>query len=445
MLRPLLLLVLSAVTALAQLPLASRVDDYLAPYVKTNNFTGAVLIAKGDRVLVDKAYGFANYSLRVPNTPETRFHIASISKPFTAAAILKLQQRGLLAFDDSVQKYVPEFSHKEVTVRQLLTHTSGVPNINDLPEYNQLSRFPQTPRSLVNVIKDRPLDFPAGSKYAYSNTNYNLLALIIETLSHQSYAEFMQQSVFAPLALSNTGADHDAARIIANAASGYVPAGATEIGNAPYLDWSAKTGNGSLYSTTHDLFRFVRAYSRGQVVPQKDVDEIWKEHRGNQFGWFARQTHGQLAIATNGRSPGFTASAEYYPKSDVTVIVLSNSYSPVSQSPIADDLAALALGENVQPPKLTPAKLSKEEIARATGRFKFPGDFYQPNAEVTLRFSDGGSEMQWPNDSSSGLLPLGNGELIDRLYWSTLKLDADGKGFTYSGFGRSFHATKMPD
>src|SRR5438270_1219497 len=295
-------------------PLSKRIDDYLAPFARGKNFIGAVLVARGDEVLFNRAYGQANYSLGVPNTPKTRFHIASISKPFTAAAILLLEERGRLSVEDPVSKYVPDFpSGDKISLRHLLTHTSGIVNVNNLPEYNQASRFPQTPHSLIDLFKNKPLNFEPGSKYEYSNSNYNLLAYVIEQVSGKSYSDFLWENIFVPLGLKDTGHDGDAARIIDNAASGYQPKGVAELENAPYLDWSSKTGNGSLYSTTSDLLRFIRAYSEGKVVSKATLDKVWVEKSGNNFGWFVRKKNGWLAIGTNGRSPGFTSSADYYP------------------------------------------------------------------------------------------------------------------------------------
>src|SRR5262245_16928560 len=202
--------------------LERRVDDYLTPYVKGKNFVGAVLIAEGDRVVVNRAYGEASYELRVPNSPATRFHIASISKPFTAAAILILEQRGLLRVSDPVSRFLPDFPNgQKITLQHLLTHTSGITNVNNLPEYATASRFPQTPASLIELFKSRPLEFEPGAKYEYSNSNYNILAFVIEQVSHKAYGQFLNETIFAPVGLRDTGHDGDASEVIANAASGY--------------------------------------------------------------------------------------------------------------------------------------------------------------------------------------------------------------------------------
>jgi len=422
--------------------LERRVDDYLAPYVKGKNFLGAVLIAQGDRVLVNRAYGEASYELHVQNSPATRFHIASISKPFTAAAILLLEQRGLLRVSDPVSRYLPDFPNgQKITLQHLLTHTSGIPNVNNLPEYTTASRFPQTPASLIELFKSKPLGFEPGTKYEYSNSNYNILAFVIEQVSHKPYGEFLKEIIFAPLGLRDTGHDGDASEVIPNSASGYQPKRIAGLERAPYIDWSTKTGNGSLYSTTEDLLKFVRAYRHGTLLPRKTVDELWVERPGNNYGWFVRKRHGVTAVASNGRSPGFTSSVEYYPEKDLTVIVLSNSYSPVSQSPVAEDLAAMALGDkDIRPATILPIEVSIENLQRLAGIYRFDEKFFRPNAEVGIRVEGTELVLDWGSGTRSDLIPVAPNEFIDRQFWSRLAFDETAGGFKYSG---SFQAKRV--
>src|SRR5262249_48879740 len=194
--------------------LEARVDAYLVPFVKGNNFLGVVLIAQGDLTLVNRAYGKASYELNVPNSPETRFHVASVSKLFTAASILLLEERGLLHVSDPISRFLLDFpSGQKITLRHLLTHSSGIANVNNLPEYAAASRAPQTPGSLIELFKSKPLRFEPGTKYEYSNSNYNLLAFVIEQASHQSYGEFLRENIFEPLGLKNTAHDGDASQL----------------------------------------------------------------------------------------------------------------------------------------------------------------------------------------------------------------------------------------
>jgi CubicO group peptidase (beta-lactamase class C family) len=423
--------------------LDARVDSYLAPYVKGKNFLGVVLIAQGDRVLVNHAYGEASYEMQVPNSAETRFHIASVSKPFTAAAILLLEQRGMLHVSDPVSRFLPAFPNgQKITLQHLLTHTSGITNVNNLPEYATASRLPQTPATLIELFQSKPLGFEPGTKYEYSNSNYNILAFVIEQVSHKSYGEFLRENIFVPLGLQDTGHDGDASDVIPNAASGYEPRGIADLERPPYIDWSAKTGNGSLYSTTRDLLKFVRAYSQGRLLPRKTVEQVWVEKPGNNYGWFVRKRHGLTAVASNGRSPGFTSSVEYYPEKDLTVIVLSNSYSPVSQSPVADDLAAIALGEHPAPGgAILPVEVGGDKLQRLAGTYRFDEKFFRPNAEVRLQIEQKKLVLDWGGSTKSNLIPVSANEFIDRQFWSRIVFDETASGFTYSG---SFRASRVP-
>ena len=202
--------------------LEAQVDAYVKPYLDLEGFSGSILIAKGGRVLLSKGYGMANYELSVPNTPQTRFHLASVSKTFTAAAIMILQERGQLSVKDPLSKFIPDYPNGErITLHHLLTNTSGIANVNNFPEYNTQSKFPHTPADLVEMFKQKPLDFEPGTRpYTESNSNYNLLAYIIEKLSGKSYGEFLKENIFNPVGLRSTGHDGNAQEVLPNRASG---------------------------------------------------------------------------------------------------------------------------------------------------------------------------------------------------------------------------------
>src|SRR2546423_6341480 len=209
----------------------SKIDAYLKPYLELNGFSGSILIAKGGRVIFSKGDGMANFEVNVPNTPQTKFHIGSVSKTFTATAIMILQARGKLNVRDPLAKYIPDYPNGDrITLHHLLTNTSGIPNVNNFPEYATQSKFPHTPSDLIPMFRQKPLDFEPGTRgYTESNSNYNLLAYIIEKLSGQTYGEFLKQNIFGPLGLRDTNHDGDASVLIANKASGYVPVGATSV------------------------------------------------------------------------------------------------------------------------------------------------------------------------------------------------------------------------
>lgn len=426
---------------------AGRIEPYLKPFVDTGNFSGAVLVARKGKVLFRHAYGMANYELSVPNSPGTRFHIASVSKPFTATAILQLLEQGKLSVSDPIARFAVFPNGDRITIEHLLTHTSGIPNINDLADYDTFARSPHKIEDLVAKFASLPLEFQPGADYRYSNSNYNLLALIVEKASGENYGEYVQKHILDPSGMRNSGHDGDALRVIPQAASGYQPAGTDSYEKVAYLDWSNKTGNGSLYSTVDDLLLFDRALNTDTLLKKATREKYFVEGRGNRFGWFQRKRGAHRVMSSNGRSPGFTAQLDRFPDEDVTVIVLSNSYSTVSQDPIAAALGAIALGEEpVKPPELRAATLSPSVLASYAGEYQYGPDYFAPNGRVTLTAQPGSLLMEL-GSFRTPLVPLSDKEFLDRNFLARVIFMADAKGsaegLKYVYAGKEFVAKRL--
>src|SRR5215471_3788926 len=280
---------------------ANRIQAYLEPFGETGNLSGSVLVARGGRILFQKSYGMANYELLVSNSSKTRYHIASVSKPFLATAILQLQEQGRLEVTDPVSRYVRDFPKADrITLANLLEHTSGIPNINDLDDYDTFARSPHMLEQLVGKFAGLPLEFEPGSDTRYSNSNYNLLALILEKVTGVSYEKYLHDHIFGPAGMLDSGADSDASRLIPFAASGYAPAGIAANVKAPYLDWSNKTGNGSLYSTVDDLYRFDRALNTETLLKSATRQKYFVEGPDNFLGGEIFQRVGPRPKAAKG-------------------------------------------------------------------------------------------------------------------------------------------------
>src|SRR5215471_18685283 len=299
--------------------IAARIRGYLAPFAATGNLSGTVLVARNGQILFEQSYGMANYEWQIPNSAKTRFHIASVSKLFTAAAILQLQEQGRLQVSDPISRFLPNYPQGDrITLDNLLTHTSGIPDINDLEDYDTFARSPHTLEQQIAKFAGLPLQFQPGSKASYSNSNYNLLATIIEKVSGQSYADYLAAHIFAPCDLHDTGHDGDAARIISASASGYEPFELTGYRKAPYVDWSNKTGSGSLYSTADDLMRFDSALNSGKILSESTRKKYYVEGEENTYGWYFRNLAGHRAMSGKGRGPGFAAELDDFPDDGVT-------------------------------------------------------------------------------------------------------------------------------
>ena len=420
-----LLTTITAMPTSAQV-LEARVDRYLEPYLQTGNFSGSVLIARKGKILLAKGYGLASRDDKVANTPETVFHLASVSRIFTSAAILLLEQQGRLSVEDRLSKYLPEWPRgDEITIHDLLTLSAGLPNINTLPGYHRWQQAPQTPETLAETFRDLPLDFDPGTRSVHSNSNYVVLALLIEAVSGRSYGAFLEQEIFAPLGMNQTAHHGEAGRIIPQSATGYAPAGLADVTTAPAIDWSVKTGHGSIYATVEDLYRFDRALVNQTLLGQEAVNKLFTEHfPRNGYGWFIGERGGAQRVYINGRSPGF---GSYWARSvgeDVTVIVLGNLYNSVPNS-IGSDLLAMVLGEPYEAPSIRFDPPEPALLAEVAGSYQFGPDFYRPNGTVTFHVQKGHlfNGIDWVMPTRKGAL-----HFIHRRYWSDLEFRRDESG-----------------
>jgi CubicO group peptidase (beta-lactamase class C family) len=408
--------------------IANRLEAYLKPFDETGNLTGTVLVARKGRVLFRHSYGMANYELQVPNSPETRFHLASVSKAFTAAAILQLQEQGRLSVADPLSRFVPDFPNGgRITLDNLLTHTTGIPDINDLSDYDTFARSPHTIPQLVAKFANLPLAFQPGSGYLYSNSNYNLLALVLEKVTGESYGEYLRKHIFSPLGMTDSGHDGEASQLIPLAASGYKPAGITDYEKAPYLDWSNKTGNGSLYSTVDDLYRFDRALNTDDVLKASARQKYFVESPGNRYGWYIRKRLGHRLMSGKGRSPGFATELDRFPDDDVTIILLSNSNATVLQDPIAETLAAIVFGQQPPPPAIHAAAIPQSTLASYAGMYQYGPEYFVPNAKFTLTAETGYLLLEL-GDLRTPVVPLFGNDLLERNFFGHVVISRDAGG-----------------
>lgn len=251
----------------------AKVDEYMNAAMRVNRFSGAVLVARDGQPVVSKGYGMANIELGVANTPQTVFRLGSITKQFTGMAIVLLQERGKLNVNDPVCKYLSECppAWQPITIKNLLTHTAGIPNYTESPDFAKTAATNTTAAELTSRFRDKPLQFAIGEKFAYSNSGYYLLGTIIERVSGKTYAEFLQENIFVPLGMKQSGYD-DPVRLISNRAAGYARTSDGFINAAP-ISMSTAYAAGALYSTVEDLLRWDQALYIDKLVPRKALDE----------------------------------------------------------------------------------------------------------------------------------------------------------------------------
>jgi CubicO group peptidase (beta-lactamase class C family) len=328
-------------------PVAPRMEQVIQTFVEQRQFMGAVLVARGDEVLLDKGYGFADVELNVPALPKTKFRLGSITKQFTAALILLLQERGKLNVNDPIKKYIPDApaAWEKITIFNLLTHTSGIPNFTSFPDYASLEPFATTPEQLVARFRDKPLDFQPGEQWDYSNSGYVLLGYLIEKISGESYAQFVEENIFKPLGMADSGYDSNAT-IIHNRASGYVPS-PNGLVNAGYVNMTIPFSAGGLYSTTEDLLRWEHGLFGGKLLSATSLKDMTTPFKNDYaFGLQVRTVDKHQVIDHGGGIEGFNTLLAYYPADKLTVIVLGNVNGTAPEQ-IAEDMGMLAHGGSV--------------------------------------------------------------------------------------------------
>lgn len=313
------------------------VEAYLDDLVSKGDFYGSVLLARDGEVLLSRGYGLADIENEVPNTPRTKFRIASVTKQFTAAGIMLLQQEGKLNVQDSVCNFIEECpdTWQPITLHHLLTHTSGLPENFSIEEFMTLTLSRNPMRDGLNLIKTRPLVSAPGETYQYSNVGYNMLGYLIEQVSGMKYEDYLREKIWAPLGMNDTGQDHEGL-LIKRRATGY----ASTSFKAQYLPIDLAAYAGGMYSTVEDLYKWDQALYTEQLLPQASLDLMFTAHQGDYgYGWTINQGDWGKVIAHNGNVPGFVSSISRYTDRKVTVIVLSNLDSaPLSQ--MVTDLTA---------------------------------------------------------------------------------------------------------
>ena len=308
----------------------SAVDTMLANMTSQSVFSGSVLIAQHGHVLLSKGYGLADRAQKTPNDQQTRFAIGSNTKQFTAVAILLLEVQGKLKVADRICAYIPQCptAWADITIKELLTHTSGIPDyLNTLPDFAGYAGPLLTPLQIIAHFRDLPLEFAPGTTWKYSNSGYFVLGYIIEQVSGLSYEAFLQKNILTPLNLSDTGYNHNSNGV----AIGYM--NITETPAEP-SDPSLPYAAGALYSTVGDMNRWEQALTTDELLPATSRAEMFAPQvaipdalpmdAGYGYGFVIGTDSGRPIIWHNGAIPGFISIEVRYPVDDVTVIILGN-------------------------------------------------------------------------------------------------------------------------
>jgi CubicO group peptidase (beta-lactamase class C family) len=331
-------------------PLKPAMDAVVEEQYSDNAPGASILVAQKGKVLYERAIGLQDVEGKEPLSTESVFRIGSITKQFTAVAILQLAEAGKLKLEDEVQKYV-DFPKKDrpITIEHLLTHTSGIPNYTDLPSFTPEAYAKDiSVRDMIATFADLPLEFEPGTRWNYSNSGYILLGAIVEKASGLSWEAYMTKHLFGPAGMTHTSAA--AAGTVPGEAKGYSEADSTYAVSLPLsLTWPYSAG--AIRSTVADLYAWNKSVFANKFVPKKWIDMAFTDHRlsdgnstGYGYGWAFMNIQGSRTIQHNGGINGFLSSGVYLPDEDIYVVVLSNNEAGDADL-LATKLAALALGK----------------------------------------------------------------------------------------------------
>lgn len=328
------------------------------------SFTGSIYVERDGHVLADRSFGFANVEWQEPNTSATKFRIGSLTKQFTAAGILLLEERGMLRLDDRVSMYIDDLppTWNNITILELLTHTSGIESLTDLPPDKSRVWQGGRPSQILARVRDVPLRFQPGTQARYSNSGYILLGMIIDKVSGMSYASFLRRAIFDPLEMHDTGVDSNS-QILPDRSSGYRLDG-TRLLPAEYIDMSVPFAAGDLYSTTHDLERWVEALFGGRILGPQSMSKMLATYKGDfGLGVVITKEDGFRLVKHAGAIQGFTSELRYYPEQHLSIIVLSNSEDQTATLELSRLLSQYALSGRLA--SVLPADTLQEEIETA--------------------------------------------------------------------------------
>lgn len=362
------------------------IDDLISSRLNKISPGCAVLISRNGQVFYQKAFGTADIELNVPTQPNMVFRIGSITKQFTAIAILQLTEQGKISVQDSLQKFITDFPSKghAITIENLLTQTSGIPDYLNL-DFNIPNpfRIDFTPKQIIDSLKNLPLEFVPSSKFAYSNSNYFLLGYIIEKVSGQTYAEYVKQNIFKLLGLTNSYYDNPN-EIVPNRAKGYEKAD-NKYYNADFISMAGFYSAGALLSNTEDLYKWNKALISNKLLKKETLDKAFQPYKLTNgklseygYGWFIRNLEGSKTIEHGGSIFGFRAEEIYMPNEDLFVVGLFNCRQPnTDEQELCYDITRIMLGKSLAKEIIPEGKILKDYV----GTYELEGN---PSRKIIL-------------------------------------------------------------
>ncbi len=398
----LVLVLLTPAFALSQTDpkLAAAIDDIANAALKEGPIAGiSIAVTRGNQTLIIKGFGKSNLELDTSTTPDTRYHIDSITKNLTSAAVVQLAEQHKLNLDDLVEEYVPQIHAiaPVATVRSLMNHTSGILDFTSLgPKSENIEAVNFTHQDFLDAIQgEKPLFLPTQS-WRYNNSGFYLLGMIIEKVSGETYADYMLKHIFKPLGMGST-LYCDARSLVKNRAAGYVRSKGHLV-NASPMTWNTPYSGGGLCSTASDLITWQRALNQGQVISHAGLalmrgPTVLSDGTKVDYGLGTRRgdLQGHMIFGHTGSGGGFNNLLEYYPDDDLTIVVLTNSETTVTALKIAGEIARAVLA--IPSTTVSEHLVSESDIVRFSGKFESgegTASLSWDQGRVRVKFGEGG-------------------------------------------------------
>ncbi len=307
-----------------------KLDALIDAYAKLYKFNGSALVAKNGIILLNKGYGYRNATDKVANNEQTIFQLGSVTKQFTSAVILKLQEEKKLSVSDKLSKYFPGYPKGDsITIEQLLTHTSGIYNYTNDEKFmaNEVTK-PANREMMMALFRDKPLDFSPGTSWSYSNSGYSLLGYIIEAVTKKPYEQAVRKYIFTPLKMTHSGFDFTHLKS-SEKAIGYFKLNDKEKEEAPIVDSSVSFSAGAIYSTAGDLYLWHKALEKNTILSREQQEKAYTPVKNRYgYGWSIDSIEGKRRVSHGGGIHGFITNIARVPEDDICIVLLSNGSIP---------------------------------------------------------------------------------------------------------------------
>jgi len=393
---------LCLIQACAAQDTAAKLDSLVSTYARLERFNGSVLVAKNGTILLNKGYGYRNAGDNVLNNAQTIFQLGSITKQFTSAIILKLQEEKKLSVSDKLSKFFPDYPKGDsITIRELLSHTSGIFNYTSDAFFmsNEITK-PASREKMMALFENKPLDFSPGTSWRYSNSGYLMLGYIIEKVTKMPYEEVVRKYIFTPLHMTHSGFDFTHLKSN-DKAVGYFHLAGNEGPAAPIVDSTVSFSAGAIYSTTGDLYLWSQALEHNTVLSKARQEAAYTPVRDNYgYGWGIDSIEGKRRVGHSGAIPGFLTIISRVPEDDVCIVLLSNATN-TSLSDISKNIYAILYNKAYELPKETVAiKLPEETLKQYEGEYEL-----KPGFTVVIKVSGDGLEATPTGQSPKMIYP----------------------------------------